>query len=122
VAQADRIFDDNFLAVRAKLIEVAAILDRIDRAATASVPASSAGETARPPGASWSPAFRLSSAGETAQPPASPAPLDDPRRARVEEAIGKLLSGASAPGQRAATLQQLFSRPYEADWRERFGL
>ena len=58
----------------------------------------------------------------TAELPASPAPLDDPRRARVEEAIGMLLQGATAPGQRAATLQQLFSRPYEPDWRERFGL
>lgn len=100
MAQADRIFDENFLSIRAKLIEVAAILDRIDRAAAAS------GETA----------------GEPPRASTSSASQDDPRRARVEEAIGKLLSGASAPGQRAAMLQQLFSRPYEADWRERFGL
>jgi hypothetical protein len=97
VAQADRIFDETFLSLRAKLIEVAAILDRIDRAAA---------ETA----------------DETPPTPAAPAAPSDPRRARVEEAIGMLLSGATASGQRAATLQQLFSRPYEPDWRERFGL
>ncbi len=100
MAQADRIFDENFLSIRAKLIEVAAILDRIDRAA------SGPAETA----------------SEMPQSPASPSSPDDPRRARVEEAIGMLLQGATAPGKRAATLQQLFSRPYEADWRERFGL
>lgn len=100
MAQADRIFDENFLSLRAKLIEVAAILDRIDRAV------STAAETA----------------GETPPAPAAPAPPSDPRRARVEEAISSLLSGATAPAQRAATLQQLFSRPYEPDWRERFGL
>lgn len=96
MAQADRIFDETFLSLRAKLIEVAAILDRLDRAAA---------ETA----------------DETPPTPA-PAPPSDSRRARVEEAIESLLSGATAPGQRAATLQQLFSRPYEPDWRERFGL
>jgi len=100
VAQADRIFDETFLSLRAKLIEVAAILDRIDRAAAAST----------------------ESAGEAEPTPASPSLPSDPRRARVEEAIGSLLSGATASGQRAATLQQLFSRPYEPDWRERFGL
>lgn len=105
MAQADRIFDETFLSIRAKLIEVAAILDRLDRAAAAP-----AQQTPAP------------NAGEPPQATASPAALDDPRRARVEEAIGSLLSGATAPGQRAATLQQLFSRPYEPDWRERFGL
>jgi hypothetical protein len=100
VAQADRIFDENFLSIRAKLIEVAAILDRIDRAAPAPT----------------------SIADRTAPPTTSLVLLDDPRRGRVEEAIGMLLQGATAPGKRAATLQQLFSRPYEADWRERFGL
>ncbi len=90
MAQAHQIFDENFLSIRAKLIEVAAMLDRVDRAANTD--------------------------------DAAAAIEDDPRRARVEEAISLLLRGATAPGQRAQALQQLFSRQYEPAWREQFGL
>lgn len=44
----------------------------------------------------------------------------DPRRGRVEEAIQALLRGRLQPGERAATLQQLFSRPYDPQWRDHF--
>lgn len=95
VAQAQSIFDENFLSIRAKLIEIAAMLDREDRAAA----------TASDPRAA-----------------AAAAELQDPRRQRVEEAISLLQRGATAPGQRAERLQQLFSRPYDPDWRQQFGL
>jgi hypothetical protein len=97
VAQAQPIFDETFLSIRAKLIEVAATLDRIDRAAAADRDTSGAVDSAEPL-------------------------QDDPRRERVEEAISLLLRGATAPGERARRLQQLFSRPYEPAWREQFGL
>jgi hypothetical protein len=98
VARAHSIFDENFLSIRAKLIEVAALLDRIDRAAAADAGASSAAV----------------GSGQSID--------DDPRRARVEEAIATLLRGATDPGERAAKLQQLFSRQYDPQWREQFGL
>jgi hypothetical protein len=91
VAQARQIFDESFLSIRAKLIEVAAMLDRIDRA-TESVDSAAANADVS----------------------------DDPRRARVEEAIDSLLRGNAAPGERAATLQRLFSRPYDPQWRDQF--
>lgn len=97
MAQAQPIFDENFLAIRAKLIEIAAILDRIDRAAMAE----------NEPGGAAVAAASLS---------------EDPRRARVEESIALLLRGGTAPGERAQALQQIFSRPYEPAWREQFGL
>ncbi len=91
VAQAQTIFDENFLTIRAKLIEVAAALDRLDRAAEDD--------------------------GESVE------AIDDlPRRPEVEEAIRTLLRGSVEPGQRAASLQRLFSRAYEPDWRQRFRL
>ncbi|HBJ34458.1 MAG TPA: hypothetical protein DDZ51_06775, partial [Planctomycetaceae bacterium] len=83
MAQARQIFDDSFLSIRAKLIEIAAVLDRIDRA--------------------------------TAQADTAPAKPDDnvdsdPRRQRIDEAIGMLLRTGTQQGERAAALQQLFSR------------
>lgn len=94
MTQAQVIFDENFLSIRAKLIEVAAALDRIDRAADVTSGAAAPGQALE----------------------------NDPRRARVEEAISLLLQGATDPGERAKTLQQLFSRGYEPAWREQFNL
>lgn len=91
MAQAKQIFDESFLSIRAKLIEIAAVLDRIDRAAA---------ETTRNP---------AETTGDID---------NDPRRQRVEEAIGLLLQSNSQPGQRAATLQLLFSRQYDPNWRD----
>ncbi len=95
MAQARQIFDESFLPIRAKLIEVAAALDRIDR--------------------------------ETQQAGTHPANAEgdvdsDPRRSRVEEAIGLLLRGSTQPGERAAALQQLFSRQYDPQWRDQFDI
>lgn len=108
MAQAQKIFDESFLSIRAKLLEVAAALDRLDRASaeSASADRSADGERGGAPDDA--------SGGDVNA---------DPRRGRVDEAIALLLpgaAGAAGTGERAAALQQLFSRRYEADWRERF--
>lgn len=78
---ADNLLDESFLDVRAKLLEVAATLDRIDRA--------------------------KQEIGPLSNPHAE-------RLARLNEATKILLQ--SAPD-RAEKLQQLFSRPYDPNWR-----
>lgn len=77
---ASQILDDDFLVIRAKLIEIAASLDRID------------------------------AAGRT---------TGDDRRRRIERAIGLLME---SDGNRAASIQRLFSRDYESDWRQKMDL
>lgn len=103
MAQARQIFDENFLSIRAKLIEIAAVLDRIDR------------QTQKSGTSGSSPECDVNS---------------DPRRARIDEAITLLLQDGAAVseqpdeqvGNRAAALQQLFSRPYDPQWRDRFDI
>jgi hypothetical protein len=75
------VFEQEFLPIRAKLLEVAAALDRVDRA-----------------GGSLS---------------------AEPRRTQVQAAIQVLLRPED---DRAEQLQLIFSRPYEDDWREKFGM
>ncbi len=79
---ATAILDESFLEVRAKLLEVAATLDRIDRSS------------------------------DDGQPLTGNATA---RRAKVDEAIRILLSEGP---DRALRLQRLFSREYEAGWRD----
>ncbi len=103
VAQARQIFDENFLSIRAKLIEIAAVLDRIDR------------QTQK---------------ASTNEPSPEGDVNSDPRRARIDEAIRLLLQDAAELGEqpgeqvgnRAAALQQLFSRPFDPQWRDRFDI
>lgn len=97
MAQARQIFDESFLSIRAKLIEVAAMLDRIDRAS----------ETVGPQDDSFNQPADASG---------------DPRREKVEEAIRLLQRDASQSGSRAAALQQLFSRQYDPQWRNQFDI
>jgi hypothetical protein len=73
--------EQEFLPLRAKLLEVAAALDRLDRVG---------GADAR-----------------------------DPRMAKIHEAIELLLE---SNGDRAEQAQLVFSRRYDDDWRENFGL
>jgi hypothetical protein len=73
--------EQEFLPLRAKLLEIAAAMDRLDRAG---------GADAR-----------------------------DPRMAKVRAAIELMLE---SNGDRAEQTQLVFSRPYEDDWRETFGL
>lgn len=81
---AEQILDSSFLEVRAKLLELAAVLDRIDRAGNGSTGRGGAKKNR------------------------------DPRRGQIDSAIQIV---ASADADRAARLQMLFSRPYQADWR-----
>ncbi len=85
MAQASQIFDDQFLTLRSKLLEVAAVLDRLDRAAEQ-----------------------------------QGSDVADLRREAIEQAIQILQRDAVAAGDRARTLQQLFSRQYDPQWREAF--
>jgi len=85
VRNGDAIVAESFLEVRAKLLEVAATLDRIDRAC----------ETV--------------SLGQDAQ----------SKRTLLGEGTKILLSDGP---NRAERLQQLFSREYESDWREKLGM
>ena len=78
---ASDVFDQEFLPIRAKLLEVAAALDRIDRAEGS-----------------------LST---------------DRRRTQVQAAIQVLLRPED---DRAEQIQLIFSRPYEDDWQEKFGI
>ena len=78
---AAAVLDVEFLPIRAKLLEIAAALDRIDRAA-----------------------------GSAAA---------DRRMASIHEAIDALTTG---PDDRAERVQLIFSRKYEDNWREKFGL
>ena len=75
--EASKVLDRDFLEIRAKLLEVAAALDRIDRA-DGSV-------------------------------------TSDARIKQLNQALVRLVEGA--PGC-AEALQQIFSRPYDAGWRE----
>jgi hypothetical protein len=81
VRTASQVFDQELLPIRAKLLEVAAALDRIDRAN-----------------------------GSTS---------GDQRRTQVQAAIQILLRPED---DRAEQIQLIFSRPYEDDWQEQFGL
>ena len=75
---ADRVLDQFFLEARSKLLEAAAIFDRLSR-------------------------------GE-----ASAAAYADPRSAKLRQAAEVLLGDAP---NKAELLQQLFSLPYDPDWK-----
>lgn len=78
---APEVLDREFLVLRAKILELAAALDRLGRAE-----------------------------GEVS---------DDPRLARLFEALRVL---EAQPDDRAEQVQLIFSRSYEDDWREKFGI
>jgi len=81
IRSSAEVFDQEFLPIRAKLLEVAASLDRLDRAAGS-----------------------LTS---------------ESRAMQVREAIEVLLRPKH---DRAERIQLIFSRPFEDDWRDKFGL
>lgn len=88
---AGDILEQEFLQTRAKLLEVAAFFDRLQKAAG-----------------------QVTTGALTTQ-----ADLDGTR-------LGLLIGGLDllqdSQGDKAARLQMLFSRHYEADWREQFDL
>ena len=75
---ADRVLDQFFLDARGKLLEVAAVFDRLGRGTGADAVAS------------------------------------DPRAAKLRQAVEVLLGNAP---NKAELLQQLFSLPYDPDWK-----
>jgi hypothetical protein len=81
VRTASVVFDQEFLLIRAKLLEAAAALDRIDR-------------------------------GEGSL-------IGDKRRTQIQAAIQVLLRPED---DRAEQIQLIFSRPFEDDWQEKFGI
>jgi hypothetical protein len=80
---AQAVLDRDFLEIRARVLELAASLDRLDRA------------------------------------PDQPSGSPDRRLARIRSALEALL--VPEPG-RAETVQQIFSREYDPEWRAEFGL
>lgn len=78
---APQILDREFLEIRARVLELAACLDRLDRAE-----------------------------GNVG---------GDPRISLLREAIDRLQSDAA---NRAEQVQLIFSRGYEENWREQFGI
>ena len=75
------VLEADYLALRAKILEIAAGLDRFDRA-----------------NGDWP---------------------GDPRRTRLDEAIRILLIDEP---ERAEQVQLLFSRPFDANWRDQLGV
>jgi hypothetical protein len=79
--QSAPVLEQEFLPLRAKLLEIGAALDRLDRAGALG--------------------------GR------------EPRVAKIHAGIEALLASG---GDRAEQVQLVFSRPYDDDWREEFGL
>lgn len=78
---AAAVFEQEYLPVRAKILEIAAALDRLDRAEGT-----------------------LST---------------DPRRSQIRAGIEVLLG---SDDDRAEQVQLIFSRPYDDEWQDKFGL
>lgn len=107
-ASPTRILDDQYLTVRAKLIEVAAVLDRLDRAATAGQASAESGQAIAESGQGG--ALSINDLDQ------------EPKRAAIEQAIQILLRGTVDPGERTEAIQRLLSRRYDQDWRQSFGV
>jgi hypothetical protein len=75
------VFEQEFLPIRAKILEIASALDRLDRASGS-----------------------ISS---------------DPRHEKIRAAIHTLLR---PDDDRAEQVQLIFSRPYDDEWQEKFGV
>lgn len=75
------VLDQEYLVARAKILELAAILDRLDRARGTA--------------------------------------MEDPRYGLLKQGMESLLQSEDG---RAERVQLLFSRPYQAAWREEFGV
>lgn len=78
---ASAVLEQEFLPIRAKILEIAAALDRLDR---------------------------------------SPGSIEaDKRRAQIREAIEML---QQPQDDRAEQVQLIFSRPYDDEWQDKFGV
>ena len=98
---ADEILEDTFLEARAKLLEIAAMFDRVDRASQTRAPQSQASQSQASP---------------------SSDPLNERSIANRKKLAAGMKICLSADPDRAAQLQQLFSRSYSDSWRQEMGL
>ena len=132
---ADDILRDVYLPVRSDLLTIAAALDRVDAAENAAAttadhrdssgiqPATNASARSKTidDDTYEAASSQGSSAGEDA--PSKRPGADDMRpvamRSRIDAAIAVLVDGGP---RRAERIQQLFSRPYDPGWTDRFGL
>lgn len=80
---APMVLDQEFLETRGKILEIAAALDRLDRA------------------------------------PEHPGHHPDPRLSQIRQALEALLRPEPT---RAETIQLIFSREYDPNWRQAYGL
>ena len=86
---AEELLDQEFLVVRAKILEIAAALDRLDR-----------GD---------------GDAGDHPRSHPHGHPRNDPRTEKLHEGLEALLSREQ---NRAERIQQIFSLPYDEGWRK----
>jgi hypothetical protein len=91
-----QVMQREYLPVRAKILEIAAALDRIDRA-------------------DGTPADGTSADGTSAE----GASESESSREQLQQALGVLLQSESG---RAERVQKIFSLPYDQDWQHAFGL
>ncbi len=111
-----QILQNDYLIARAKIIEVAAVLDRIDRAATSS-------EQANTEPMALSTGSNVVSRSD-ASPEASTygsgnAVFSDPSYQKIQNAITIL---SDKHPDKTRRIQELLSRPYTPDWMQQFQL
>lgn len=115
VRSPQQILQNDYLIARAKIIEVAAVLDRIDRAAASSAEAHAKQSTLNtgsgvPPRSDASPEASASSGN---------AVYSDPSYQKIQNAIAILSDRLPDKTRR---IQELLSRPYTPDWMQQFQL
>jgi hypothetical protein len=101
-----QVMQREYLPVRAKILEIAAALDRIDRADGTSADGTSADGTSAD-----------GTSGDGAS--ESEASESESSREQLQQALGVLLQSESG---RAERVQNIFSLPYDQDWQHAFGL
>jgi hypothetical protein len=99
-----QILQNDYLVARAKIIEVAAVLDRIDRAVMRS-------ENAYPESSLTVP--------QPGAPSGSDPVYSDPSYQKIQRAIAILSDGMP---DKARRIQELLSRPYAPNWMQQFQL
>jgi phage-related protein len=80
MASSKEILDRDFIEIRSKILELAAALDRVERAGS---------------------------------------PVDQPLWNQIQQGLNHLQSDQAS---RAERIQLLFSRPFDANWRSKFGV
>jgi hypothetical protein len=123
---ASQVLDREFLPLRAKLLEIGAMLDRMDRAADSMDDRGPTGGDAANGDAANGDATNgdatngaAANGAPTKKPAGSGTVNSDPRLQRIRRAWAILQSHQP---DRAEQLQLLFSLPYDDHWRAKFGV